>query len=220
MELIELKRACRLAWHAAEAETWPRIREQGLLSTSALLDLYGIVGAERLTLEGERRPKSYVISSPELGSAVIRDQRPLQVGPLEVALAGSGLTVGDWCRELNRRAFLWLSQKRLSVFLAAYGETRHDVLVIDARALADRHEQRITLSSINTGAAVRRPPARGLDTFKLISNYPSAANGGPAIPIVELAVDYSVPDIADITLRVERRQGPELVEVIWERARR
>jgi hypothetical protein len=112
VELIELKRAYRLAWHAAEAGTWPRIRHQGLLSTTALLDLYGIDGPERRMLESQRRPRPHVISSPDRGSAVIRDQRSLQVGPLDVALAGSGLTVSDWCLELNRRVFFWLSESQ------------------------------------------------------------------------------------------------------------
>jgi len=119
VELIELKRAYRLAWHAAEAGTWGRIKEHGLLSTTGLLDLYGIEGEERRQIESERRPNPRVITAAERAPAVIRDQRPLQLGPLELALADSGLTVEDWCRELNRRVFFWLSEKRLSDFLGA-----------------------------------------------------------------------------------------------------
>jgi hypothetical protein len=37
VELVELKRITPRVWHAAEAAAWPRIRQQALLSTSALL---------------------------------------------------------------------------------------------------------------------------------------------------------------------------------------
>jgi hypothetical protein len=219
VELIELKRLSPRAWHTAEAGTWPRIREHGLLSTTALLDTCELTGDERRQIEEERRPHQRVIEAAALGSVVIRDQRPLQLGPLEAALVGSGMTVGDWCRELNRRVFFWLDEKRLASFLAAYSESEHDVLVVDARALADRHEQRITLSSINSGAALRRAAPRGRDTFKTIAEYPTRPSGGPAKPIVELAVEYAVPDIAELMLRVERRRGPHVVDLVWEPSR-
>jgi hypothetical protein len=40
----------------AEVGTWLSIRERGLLSTSALLDLYGIEGEERRRIESCNRP--------------------------------------------------------------------------------------------------------------------------------------------------------------------
>lgn len=38
-------------FHMAEAGSWPMIREHGLLSTSALLDLFGVVGSNRDVIE-------------------------------------------------------------------------------------------------------------------------------------------------------------------------
>ena len=46
-ELAELIRDCPTLYHMAECGSWPSIRRHGLLSTSALLDLYGVQGAER-----------------------------------------------------------------------------------------------------------------------------------------------------------------------------
>jgi hypothetical protein len=59
---------------------------------------------------------------------------------------------------------------------------------------------------------------RGRHTFKSIAAYPTRASGGPAKPVIELAVEYSIPDIAEVTLRVERRRGREFGGVLWERA--
>jgi len=51
-ELAELLQDCPTLYHMAERGSWPSIREHGLLSTSALLDLYGKQGAEREAIEG------------------------------------------------------------------------------------------------------------------------------------------------------------------------
>ncbi len=48
----------------AEADTWDSIRKNGLLSTSALLDLYEIKGAQRYAIESDHRPESIPISHP------------------------------------------------------------------------------------------------------------------------------------------------------------
>jgi hypothetical protein len=39
----------------------------------------------------------------------------------------------------------------------------------------------------------------------------------PAVPIVELTVDYGVPDVADLVVRVERWQSCAPPPVIWRR---
>lgn len=45
-------------WHMAADGSWPSIRDRGLLSTSALLDLYEVTGDERVSLESRHRPES------------------------------------------------------------------------------------------------------------------------------------------------------------------
>jgi len=62
----------------AEAGSWPSIRRHGLLSTSALLDLFEVTGVERVRLESQRRPETVKIEHPEHGEALIRDQKPLR----------------------------------------------------------------------------------------------------------------------------------------------
>ena len=59
-------------YHMAEKGTRPSIKKRGLLSTTALLDLYGTKGKEREMIESLRRPDSVRIKHEEYGTAVIR----------------------------------------------------------------------------------------------------------------------------------------------------
>ncbi len=78
-------------------------------------------------------------------------------------------------------------------------------------ALLQRHADRVTLSPINSGATfAMNPTPRGPDTFRRIVNHRDD------MPVIELAVDYAVPDIADFTISVSRWQGGEKVGVIYE----
>ena len=49
----ELIRYFPVLYHMANAGTWPSIRGRGLLSTSALLDLFEIRGQERERIESQ-----------------------------------------------------------------------------------------------------------------------------------------------------------------------
>ena len=53
------------------------------------------------------------------------------------------------------------------------------------------------------------PAPRGPDTFCRIGDH----TRGKAV--VELALDYAVPDAADLTGRVGRRRGGEELEEVW-----
>jgi hypothetical protein len=84
------------------------------------------------------------------------------------------------------------------------------VLEVDTAALLERHAERVSLSPINSGATFALNPApRGLDTFRHIADHPSGKT------IAEMSVDYSVPDIAEFTVRVGRWRGTEELEEIW-----
>ena len=79
---------------------------------------------------------------------------------------------------------------------------------------------RVTLSPINSGSTIYNPRPRGSTTFMRIADFPfeerRRARGRNAI--IELAVDHSVPDIADVLFRTERRRvGGKIEEVLWER---
>jgi len=74
------------------------------------------------------------------------------------------------------------------------------------------------LTPINTGSTIFNPQPRGAGTFLPIADYPYdewRRRRGRADAVVELAVDYAVPDIADHTLVVESRRADAILETIW-----
>jgi hypothetical protein len=68
-------------FHMAEADSWASIQQHGLLSTTALLDLYEVTGPERDVIESVRRPESVRIEHPIHGTAWIRDNKPITTRP-------------------------------------------------------------------------------------------------------------------------------------------
>jgi hypothetical protein len=199
-------------YHMAEDGSWESIRRLGLLSTSALLDRFEVEGERRYAIESMRRPEIVAVEHPKLGTALVRDNKPIQEKALLRCLYG--MTPREWYEHLNRRVFFWVERKRLLKLLGAkaYRDRAHLVVEVDTAALLRRHADRVTLSTINSGATFAMDPApRGSDTFHRIADHPE----GKAI--VELAVDYAVPDIADLTLTVSRWHGAEKLEDVWRR---
>ena len=198
-ELSELLRDCPVLYHMAEQGSWPSIRRHGLLSTSALLDLFGLDEASREAAEARRRPEKLVLALPGLGTAVLRDQKPMDDPSLRRCLQ-DGLTPEDWYRLLNGKVFFWLTRSRLDRLLNArpYRAETHIVLELDAAALVRAYAPDITLCAINSGATKPFPVARGRDTFLPIARYPYAAwrsRRARGERVVELAVTGGVPDI-------------------------
>ena len=218
-ELAELIADHPRLFHMAEDGSWQSIRRHGLLSTSALLDLYGISGEERASIESQRRPDLVEIFSSVLGSAVIRDQKPLSDKRLAGALRDN-LSPTDWYRILNGRTFFWLTERRLNTLLCAgsYANTWHDVLVVESKGLIERHRNRITLAPMNTGNTRPIAHTRGLDTFRSIPDYPYEDRKRRNLErVVELVVEYSVPDIEEFVLRVDKMKCKEVRETVWRR---
>lgn len=221
-ELAELMGDCPTLYHMAERGSWPSIRRHGLLSTSALLDLYEIRGPQREALEGRRRPEGAVVEHPALGRARVRDQKPMDDAGLRMCLL-DGLTPEDWYRCLNARVFFWLTHGRLLRLLNArpYRDAEHDVLELDTAALVAAFRPAIRLSPINSGTTKPFPSTaakRGRDTFLPIAEYPYAqwrAQGRKAGErVVELTVDYAVPDAARFVRRVVAMRGGVVTGVI------
>ncbi len=213
MEVERLIRRHPVLYHMAEDGSWESIRRTGLLSTSALLDRFEIKGERRFAIESSRRPEIVYIEHPEHGTAVIRDNKPMQEKSLRRCL--SGISPREWYEHLNRRVFFWVEQGRLLKLLEAraYRDRPHLVLELDASALLRRHADRVTLSPINSGATFAMNPApRGPDTFRRIVDHRDDR------PVVELAVDYAVPNIADFTISVSRWRGGEKIGPIYEAA--
>lgn len=196
----------------AELGSWQSVQKHGLLSTTALLDLFEVRNAERIKLESQWRPRSVTIRHPLHGTAIIRDQRPMPENELEQLLVGMGPR--EWYKLINGKVFFWADLRGLKKLLSAvmYRNRSHDVLTVDTRALLDRAGLEIWLTDQNSGSVIsgRR---RGLDTFKRIREF-------SAPWVTEMAVDYRVPDVADLTIRVEEWKGDSKVRQIWSRGAR
>lgn len=206
-------------WHMAHDGAWTAIREQGLLSVEAILDLYGVVGADRKRLFEQRRPVSLPVAARGLPGAVLRDQKPMSDGALLKCLVG-GMTPSDWYRHLNGKTYLWLSNDRIWKLLRAraYRNLPQTVLTIDTAAFVAAYEPRIWLSPMNSGSTLYSPLERGPDTFKRIADFPFAERAKTRKPdgnVIELLVDHSIPDVADFVLAVHRVCDDEVLEEIW-----
>lgn len=207
-------------FHMAEAETWESIRTKGLLSTSALLDLFEIKGNSRFQIESCHRPKSVAIMHKTHGRAVIRDQIPMRENALQACL--TDLTPQQWYETLNRRVFFWLTRERLLRLLSAraYRQKKHCVLTVDTRKMMEIYANKITLSPINSGSTIYIPQPRGSQTFCTLANYPFIERRKTRTignSIAELAVDYSVPKIEEIVIKVDHMQGEHVLECLYAR---
>jgi hypothetical protein len=203
----------------AHEDSWPAIRDHGLRSTSAILDLYGVEGEERKRLEGTRRPESVPLEKAGLPGAVIRDQKPIKESALASCLR-DGLTPSDWYRILNAHSFFWLHRDRVQGLLSAraYRKLRQTVLTIDTASLVAAHKDRILLSPINSGATIYTPTPRGKDTFRKIDDFPFEERRKKRRlkdTVVELLVQHSVPDISEHVLAVHSVRGSEIVDTVW-----
>lgn len=195
-------------FHMAEAGSWDSIQRYGLLSTSALLDLFEISGPPRDAIESARRPESVKIEHPKHGAAWIRDNRPINVTVLRRTLVG--MSEAEWYRTLNGRVFFWLSEHRLERLRRAppYRHREHDILVLDTRALLEVHGAEVELTHLNTGAVYGAATyTRGAGTFRRIDGYPWAERVRVARtePIVELTIPYALRDAADFVIDVQTR---------------
>lgn len=205
-------------YHMAHDGAWPAIEQDGLLSASALLDLYGVDGERRFALESQRRPESVELQRQGLMGAVVRDQKPMRDHLLARCLQ-DGLTPQEWYEILNSRSFFWLSSERIWRLLRAraYREQPQTVLTIDTAGLLAAHRESIWLTPINSGSTLFNPQPRGNDTFRRIADFPfkERSKRRKEDNVVELVVDHSVPDVAAHVLAVHRVQDDRIVEEIW-----
>ena len=217
-ELNELLNDCPRLFHMAERSAWDGIRERGLLSTSALLDLYGIKGKERFILESERRAITAEINAPGLNPAKIRDQIPMDDNGLRRCLPQT-ISPRDWYEFLNRKVFFWLTKDRLDRLSSAraYRDTEHEVLVLNSRRIVEAYSERIWLCPINSGCTKPMPRCRDYATFARIADYPyqrwrKRRKRGERV--VELCIDDGVPNVTDFVERVYVMRGTaELFEL-------
>jgi hypothetical protein len=202
-------------YHMAEQGSWESIREHGLLSTSALLDLFEIGGPSRLAIESAHRPASIQIRHPRYGVAVVRDQKPMSETKLRSCLVG--MEPREWYELLNRRVFFWPTSERLTRLLSARENRNgpHVVIEVDSSILLEQQLSRTTLSRINSGSTFRKPVPRGRETFLPLSEYPQ--DWWRARRLGEVAVDHGIPNIADLVISVGEWEGSSKLNTLWER---
>ena len=206
-------------YHMAEIGSWNAILANGLLSTTALLDLFEITGDRRDAIELRHRPESVPIIHPIHGRATIRDQKPMRESALKACLID--MTPCQWYRFLNGRVFFWVTAERVQTLLnaRAYRDQRHTVITIDTSTFVRRHANRVLLSPINSGSTIYKPVQRGAETFRPFGEYPFDERRkvrGLANAIAEVAVDYAVHDIRDLALKVELRQQDRILDVVFQ----
>ena len=211
-------------YHMAEDGSWPNIEKLGLLSTTAIIDKWGVIGQGRTKLENELRPCIVTLKHPVLGIAKLRDQKAMKPDLLSQSLPSS-ITVGDWCKYINCRVFFWASWSNLKMLLSAnaYIGKPHIVITVDTSTLIKSYKEKVFLSDMNTGSTfpgkgMSTPKQRDYNTFKRIDDFNSRW-------VTEVAVDYSIPNITDYTLNVKRyvstnkgyENEPQELEILWER---
>lgn len=215
MEIEALIEKHPYLYHMAEMGSWPSIRANGLWSTSALLDHHRITGTARFDQESRHRPEKVTLTSPHFVTTVLRDQKPMSDTRLEDALR-DGLTPQNWYEILNRKTFFWVSEERLLTLLnaRAYRNEEHDVLTLRSEPIIRAYHDRISLCHMNSGNTFPMPHKRGRDTFLPIADYPVDARGRPHKPVVELVVEYGVPNIADYVVSVRRMRGNQVLSTL------
>jgi uncharacterized protein DUF7002 len=209
MDAAKLIRRHPRLFHMAEAGSWASVKRHGLLSTSALLDLYEVPPHERLAIESTIRPESKRIAHDSHGKAVIRDNKPLRSQFLRL----EGMSESEWCELLNRHVFFWPTKERLLGLLCAraYRNEPHDVITISTAELMARHGERVRLSHLNSGSTLYpNAPPRGDHTFRRVEDFEHDA-------VVEVAVQGAVPDIGELAILVERRKQADVLETLCRR---
>jgi hypothetical protein len=206
-------------YHVTDGGAWPSVQTQGLLSTSALLDLYGVQGPARPAFESERRPTGMILKSDGLPDVLLRDQSPMSDKALFSCL--DGMTPREWYRSLNAKVFFWTSMQRLQRLLTAKAgrDVAQLVLTIDTRSLVTAHLDRVLLSGMNTGSTIRRSLPRGPRTFLPVAEFPyeeRRRTRSPSDALVELVVEGAVPDVMDHLIAVDEI-GPDRRVEVWRR---
>ena len=193
----------------SEKGSWPNIQELGLLGTSALLDLCGYTGTARLRIESQLRKNKELIKHPKHGYFCIRDQIPMldwpEKGIYLDELLEDDVTRQEWLEFLNGKVFFWVSRYELHKMLCAwqYRGNPQWIIEVDARALLKQYVDKAYLSDQNSGSLYsgRR---RGPSTFVPFIDCPVKSK------IIELAVDYGIPNIVDFAICVTECVGTKV----------
>jgi len=204
-------------YHMADKRNWENIKKLGLLSTTALLDLFDYRGDKRIQIESQLRTREFKIKHPEHGEVIIRDQDPMTDRPsqgISLNECLEGVTPQEWFEFLNKQTFFWADTKGLKFMLGArlYRKKSHLVFTVNTEKLLRAYKNKVTLTSMNTGSLYGMK-SRSISTFQPLGNYPQMRW------ITELAIEGGGPNILDYTITVEEQQiraeEIEIIQKIW-----
>jgi len=100
---------------------------------------------------------------------------------------------------LNSRAYFYVRREGADRLVAAYPGHEQVTITVDPERLLNGHQDRVALSTINTGYALRRPVQRGSQTFISLSDFPAKRAGD----IAEVTVRHGIEDIAQLVTAVD-----------------
>lgn len=202
-------------YHMAERGTWESIQQRGLMSTTAVLDHLDVADGERARFESEHRDQKMDVRAGHTSNIVLRDQKPMPEKRLLQALT-NGTTPRQWYELINDKVFFWVAEERLHRLLGArdYRTLEHDVLTLNSAEFIPAYAEKIWLCHMNSGNTWPIPHRRDTEIFRRIADYPVKRSGKPVKNVVELVVDYSVPNITDYVVEVRRMRGSEVLGVI------
>lgn len=207
-------------YHLTHVDNWRLIQRLGLLSATALLDLFGVEGIERRALESSNRRELSPIHHEAYGTAILRDQKPMDDRGLQRALT-DGISPEEWYRTVNAHVFFWVDRERVERLLGAraYRNHRHALLVARTADIVGRHCRRVVLSPLNTGATKPMPHPRGKNCFLPLAMYPFGhwrrKRHSLRKAVVELAVEGAVPDLLETLELVSIVGRGEPEEILW-----
>ena len=215
----ELWRHYPVVYHIAWGGSSPSIQEHGLLSTKALLRLYGKTDEAIAALTQARRAHWVEIDCPGRPSAVLRDQKPMTDAGLRRALDGSA-EPWQWYDLINSMVFFWPTTARLGTMLtaSAYEGVAH------GRAGCGREGAGGDWSATTSGS--RRSTAGARDAclgrgdvtlFKRFADYPfeyRRRKYGVARAVAEVCVVDRVERIAEAVLDVKRGTAGEVMKAL------
>lgn len=220
LTLNEFVNAYPRLYHMASSKSWDSIQRHGLLSTTALLDLFGVQGAEREAIESKHRPDSVSVNSAVYGTAVIRDQKPMRESALSKCL--QDCSPQDWYEFLNRHTFFWPTLKKVQNLLGAraYRTEVQLVLEVDSNALLTELGSAVLLSPINSGSTIYRAVPRSFETFYPLASYPFLERKqlrGIQDAVAEVLVPHSVPKIASYVSEASLFHGDTKIQTLFKR---
>jgi hypothetical protein len=218
LEKADFVKRYPVLYHLSSDGAWPNLWEYGLLSTTAILDRWGIVGKARERLESRQRRVTETLQHPKLGSIELRDQKVLPESKLRMCL--TGCTPSEWYRLINRKVFFWATWDRVAKLLSAraYRKIGQTLLVVDTESLMNTYFAQTTLCHRNSGQVVYiHERSLHKDILLPISEYPVSRTGRPVREVAEVAVDYAVPCLRRHVVEVRRMVGSSCSETIFSR---